>query len=224
MTPTLDLLAQLWHLLTMRTDALSAAWGGFAKFPESLSRKAYAGLVRELAVLETLLRRMIFWDALQLVRQNINQSAPAKPASARSAQKSAAAKPAQDKTSAYRTPVFRLDEPQTRASRPFHAPRILSFDQIMAMPKHVSEPKAETRDTARLKRRLEAFYIAIHNRDRSAQKLARRLAKDQPPRLKPVRLSKRPKDWQPLLIEIDRREAYYHAHTVDGDGPEIDSG
>ena len=118
MTTFVELIEQLFSLLTTRTHAFTAAWNGFENFPDVLPRKAYARFVREIAELETMLRRLIYWDALRLRRAALAK--PEKPAPARSAPvPTAPDAPAETPSERpRRLPVLRLDErPPAPASR-----------------------------------------------------------------------------------------------------------
>ncbi len=195
------LIAQLWTVLTTRAQALSNVWNGFHDFPEFLPRKIYASLARELSQLESLLRRKILHDAQQIQitlepeRPKQTRAAP-KPSRAPSEKKDAETVP-------HRFLPFRFDDGATRAGQPFQRPRILSFDAIMAMPSPVKKIRAETLGTTRLFRRLESFYVAIDEIDVLAEKLSKRLARNDRPRLKRFKASKPFKRWAELVVRID---------------------
>ncbi len=196
------LIAQLWTVLTARAQALSDIWKGFHDFPKILPRKIHASVSRDLAKLESLLRRKLLYDAHQLSAAMTPE--PPKPKRVLSNKQGARSK---GSTAAEpRAPSilpFRFDEGSARAGRPFHRPRILSFDAIMAMPTRMKTPRPETLDTTRLFRRLESFYVAIGETDILARKLAQRLANNDLPRLKMFKAGKTYKPWAGVFAKID---------------------
>jgi hypothetical protein len=194
------LIAQLWTVLTARADALSRVWKGFANFPETLPRRIYNSVWQDLRKLESLLRRKILFDAQQIYMTL--QPSPPKAKRARPAEQGARSPNGKAKSN-HRIAPFRLDDGGPPKARAFQAPRILSYDAIMAMPARVKKPRAETLSTARLLRRLETFYTAINETDVLARKLAQRLADHQPPRLKPFKAGKIYKRWAAVFAKID---------------------
>jgi hypothetical protein len=197
MTYLRERLRHLWSFIHARAEALAARWNGFVDFPDALPRKVYSKFSRELGVIESMLRRAIYAAALALKRP------PPKSAPARTAPdftpKTTRTEPRDPKP-----PQFRLSETDS-LSRPFHAPRILTFDQIISIPTRTKTERPETVSTDSLSRRCYALSHAMADPEKLARKLARRLAKKKPFFLKPRRVSSRsPADLRLVsLIDFD---------------------
>jgi hypothetical protein len=210
------LIAKLWSVLNARAQALSNAWKGFVNFPDFLPRKVHARLVRELARMESLLRRKILHDAHKL-KPTLTPTPPKVPRTKTKTQRSICNGEVSETEKPFRTAPFRFDDISAGGNQCLNARRTPSNDHIMAMRAQAQKPRAEMLDTARLHRRLESFYIALQETDLLARKLAQRLADNDPPRLKPFKPGKIFKPWTQLFETIDWSLASYDFPECDLD-------
>ncbi|MFM2423029.1 MAG: hypothetical protein RL291_1559 [Pseudomonadota bacterium] len=211
MTNFNDLVATLWSLALTQAKAFASRWD--MSFPRTMTRAAYAATKREIEAIEALLRRALYADALRrmvsLAREPEPQAKPRKTAAAPKTTKDAkepepseVSEDVEDEDDDEdREPVFRLDEPKSQGSRPFHRPRILSFDEIIAMPKREPKVRKDRLSTRSLERRFEAFMIVLHDRTATVDRLARRLLKNQPPHFKPIKTGPRAQIGADFIME-----------------------
>jgi hypothetical protein len=207
MTPFNDLIATLWTLSLAQAKAFAARWG--IALPEMLPRKAYAAARREIEAIEAILRRALFVDALRrmltLSRELKDQAAETRPAATPKSKTTKNADETKEKKDrAPAPPLFRFDEPESQPGRMFHAPRILSFDEIIAMPKREARVRPDHLSTGRLGRRLDAIMDVLEDRTETVDRLARRLLKNDAPHFRPVKTGPRAQVGAAFIMQAQR--------------------
>jgi hypothetical protein len=159
--------------------------------PALLPRKLHAELTRALSRLEAMLRRLIIAKALHLgiplqpfEDEEDDQGSDQPARTSTPDRKPSDTSQAEPRASA--RPKFRINEIEPRGLTRDDGPRILSFDEIIAMPPRAPKPVAEMKSTARLSRRLEAFLKALKNIDLYAETLAHHIAEGFVPYFRPI--------------------------------------